>query len=199
MFVPAAGPTSPSHRGAMGPTLSPPKGGEGRSEGGGMPQLEVSTFLPQLVWLAITFCLLYVLMARIGLPRVGGIIEARRRRIDDDLARAAQLKSEAEAVMAAYQQALATARSEAQAVVKQTTDRFAAEAAERQRQLSEALAEQTAAAERQIAAAKQNALAEMHGIAVDVGRSIAEKVAGSTPDAARLARAVDQAIAERAR
>jgi F-type H+-transporting ATPase subunit b len=163
-----------------------------------MPQLEVSTFLPQLVWLAITFCLLYVLMARVGLPRVGGIIEARRRRIDDDLARAAQLKSEAESVMAAYQQALATARSEAQAVVKQTTDRFATEAAERQRQLSEALAEQTVAAERQITAAKQNALAELHGIAIDVGRSIAEKVTGSAPDATILASAVDRALAERA-
>jgi len=62
-----------------------------------MPQLEVSTFLPQLVWLAITFVILYLLMAGIGLPRVGGAIEARRRRVDDDLARAAQLKTEAEA------------------------------------------------------------------------------------------------------
>src|SRR6185437_3685782 len=137
-----------------------------------MPQLEFSTFLPQLVWLAITFVLLYLLMAWIGLPRVGGIIEVRRRRIDDDLARAAQLKSEAEGVMAAYQQALATARAEAQSAVKETTDRLAAEAAERQRQLSEALAEQTVTAERRIAAAKQQALAEMRGIAVDVGRSV---------------------------
>ena len=80
-----------------------------------MPQLEVSTFAPQLVWLAITFCLLYVLMARIGLPRVGSAIDARRHRIDDDLARASQLKSEAETVMAAYQQTLASARAEAQA------------------------------------------------------------------------------------
>src|SRR6185312_15412798 len=163
-----------------------------------MPQLEVSTFLPQLVWLAITFCLLYLLMARIGLPRVGGIIEARRRRIDDDLARAAQLKSEAEGVMAAYQQALATARAEAQAAVKQTTDRLAAEAAERQRQLSQTLAEQTAAAERQITAAKQSALSEMHGIAIEVGRSITEKVTGSAPDAPSLAAAVDRAMTERA-
>lgn len=163
-----------------------------------MPQLEVSTFLPQLVWLAITFILLYLLMARIGLPRVGGIIEARRRRIDDDLARAAQLKAEAEGVMSAYQQALATARAEAQAAVKETTDRLAAEAAERQRQLTEALAEHTATAERRIAAAKQQALAEMHGIAVDVGRSIAEKVTGSAPDTASLAAAVDRAMAERA-
>jgi F-type H+-transporting ATPase subunit b len=163
-----------------------------------LPQLEVSTFVPQLVWLAITFCLLYVLMTRIGLPRVGGAIDARRRRIDDDLARAAQLKSEAEAAMAAYQQTLASARAEAQAAVKQTTDRLAAEAAERQRQLGETLAQHTAAAEQQIAAAKQRALAEMHDIAVEVGRSIAEKVTGSVPDAESLEAAVGRAMAERA-
>jgi len=162
-----------------------------------MPQLEVSTFVPQLVWLAITFVILYLLMARIGLPRVGGAIDARRRRMDDDLARAAQLKSEAEAVLAAYQEALAKARAEAQAAVKQTTDRMAAEAAERQRQLGEALARQTAEAERQIAAAKQKALSEMHEIAADVARSVTEKVTGSAADPGSLAAAVDRAIAER--
>jgi F-type H+-transporting ATPase subunit b len=163
-----------------------------------MPQLDVATFVPQLVWLAITFGVLYLLMARIGLPRVGGAIEARRQRIDDDLARAAQLKAEAEAVMAAYQNTLAAARAEAQAAVKETTDRMAAEAAERQRQLGETLAQQTAEAERQIAAAKQAALSAMHEIAIEVGRSVTEKVTGSAADAARLTAAVDRAIAERA-
>jgi F-type H+-transporting ATPase subunit b len=94
-----------------------------------VPQLEVSTFVPQLFWLAVTFVVLYLLMAKIGLPRVGGLIEARRKRIDDDLARAAQLKTEAEVTLAAYQQALAAARAQAQAAVKQTTDRLAAAAA----------------------------------------------------------------------
>ena len=163
-----------------------------------MPQLEVSTFVPQLVWLAITFVVLYLLMAGIGLPRVGGAIEARRRRVDDDLARAAQLKSEAEAVLAAYQETLAKARAEAQAAVKETTDRMAAEAAERQRQLSESLARQTAEAERQIAAAKQRALSEMHGIATEVARSVTEKVTGSAADPANLAAAVDRALTARA-
>ena len=83
-----------------------------------MPQLDVSTFVPQLFWLAVTFGLLLLLMARVGLPRVGGLIEARRRRVDEDLARAAQLKTEAEAALAAYQEALAKARAEAQAAVK---------------------------------------------------------------------------------
>jgi F-type H+-transporting ATPase subunit b len=163
-----------------------------------VPQLDVSTFVPQLVWLAITFVLLYVLMATIGLPRVGGLIEARRRRVDDDLARAAQLKTEAEAALAVYQETLAKARAEAQAAVKETTDRMAAEAAERQRQLSESLARQTAEAERQIAGAKERALSGMPEIATEVARSVTEKLTGSAGDSASLAAAVAHAIAERA-
>jgi F-type H+-transporting ATPase subunit b len=163
-----------------------------------MPQLEVSTFIPQLFWLAVTFGLLLILMAKVGLPRVGGLIEARRKRIDDDLSQAAQLKSEAEATMAAYQQTLATARAQAQAAVKETTDRLAAEAAARQQQLNETLAQRIAEAERQITAAKQRALSEMDAIATEVGRSVTEKVTGSPADPASLTAAVHRAIAERA-
>src|SRR5438477_11538196 len=95
-----------------------------------MPQLDVSTFTPQLVWLAISFIALYLLMSRLGLPRVDAIIEARRKRLDDDLARAAATKAEAEAVIAAYQRSLAEARAQAQAAGKERSDRLAADAAE---------------------------------------------------------------------
>jgi len=164
-----------------------------------VPQLEVSTFVPQLFWLAITFGVLFLLMAKIGLPRVSGVIEARRKRIDDDLARATQLKAEAEAVLAAYQQTLASARAQAQAAVKDTTDKLAAEAAERQRQVGESLAQRVASAEREIAAAKQGALTELHDIAVEVARSVTEKVTGTAADTASLGVAVDRAMAERTR
>ena len=164
-----------------------------------MPQLEVSTFVPQLFWLVITFGVLFLLMAKIGLPRVSGVIEARRKRIDDDLARATQLKAEAEAVLAAYQQTLASARAQAQAAVKDTTDKLAAEAAERQRQVGESLAQRVASAEREIAAAKQRALTELHDIAVEVARSVTEKVTGTAADTASLGVAVDRAMAERTR
>jgi F-type H+-transporting ATPase subunit b len=138
-------------------------------------------------------------MAKIGLPRVGGLLEARRKRIDDDLARATQLKAEAEAVLAAYQQTLASARAQAQAAVKDTTDKLAAEAAERQRQVGESLAQRVASAEREIAAAKQRALTELHDIAVEVARSVTEKVTGTAADTASIGVAVDRAMAERRR
>jgi F-type H+-transporting ATPase subunit b len=163
-----------------------------------MPQLDVSTFAPQLVWLAITFIVLYLLMSKLGLPRVRGVIEARRKRIDDDLARASEVKNQAEAAMAAYQRVLTEARAQAQATVKESSDRFAAEAAERQRQLAATLAEHTKQAEQQIAAAKERALAEIRNVAVDVARSVTEKLTGAVADEAMLAPAVDRAMAERA-
>jgi F-type H+-transporting ATPase subunit b len=163
-----------------------------------MPQLDVSTYAPQLFWLAVTFIVLYLLMSKLGLPRVSGVIEARRKRIDDDLARASEIKAEAEAAMAAYQRTLAEARAQAQATVRERTDRFAAEAAERQRQVAAALSEQTKAAEQQIAAAKERAFADIRNVAVEAARSITEKLTGAAADETKLGPAVDRAIAERA-
>lgn len=163
-----------------------------------MPQLDVATYVPQLVWLAISFFVLYLLMSRIGLPRVGAAIEARRRRREEDLEHAAQLRREAEAVVAAYERARATAREQAQATIRETTERLAAAAAERQRELTAVLTERTASAEREIAAAKQRALGEIHGVAADVAASIATRLIGTSSDQRNIAAAVDRVIAERA-
>jgi F-type H+-transporting ATPase subunit b len=160
-----------------------------------MPQLDVETFPSQLFWLAVTFVVLYILMSWVGLPRLTAAIEARRQRREEDLARAAQLRSEAEAANAAFQRTMAEARAQAQAVLKETSDRLAAEAAERQRAVAAALAQQVDEAERRITATKQQALAEVRGIAVDVGRSVVEKLTGAAPSEARVATVVDQVLA----
>jgi len=160
-----------------------------------MPQLDLSTFTPQLFWLAVWFIVLYVLMAKLGLPRIRVALDARRQQRDDDLARALQMKEAAEAANAAFQRTMAQARGQAQAVVKEATDRLAAEAAERQRVLAADLAQQIAAAEQRIAATKEAALAEVRGIAIDVGGAMVEKLTGSPPNAATLAAAVDRSLA----
>lgn len=163
-----------------------------------MPQLDLATFVPQLIWLAITFAILYLVMAKLGLPRVGGILAARKRRIDGDLEKAAQMKTEAEAVIAAYDKALAEARLQAQITVRETTEQLNAQAAERMRKVAEELARHTNAAERQIDAAKRTALGGLRDVAVEVTRAAALKLTGRDIDAVRAGDAVDEALRERA-
>ena len=162
-----------------------------------MPQLDVSSFPTQLVWLVISFVALYVLMATIGLPRLTVIIEARRSRIDGDLDKAAKMKAEAEAVISAYERALAEARSEAQQTLKEATDRLNADAAERQRQVVAELATETAAAERRIAEIKTAALGNVREMAFEAAVAAATKLGNGKIDVGRAAAAVETAMRER--
>src|SRR5260221_4721643 len=143
-----------------------------------MPQLDLSTFPSQIFWLAVFFVVLYLLMARLALPRIEKIIDERRNRVEGDLDKAGQMKSEAEAVIAAYEKALADARHQAQLTMKETGERLAALAAERQRQAGAVIAERTRAAEKRIAAAQSAALADLRGVAVHVARNGAAQLVG---------------------
>jgi F-type H+-transporting ATPase subunit b len=163
-----------------------------------MPQIsQIDTFPSQIFWLVVAFAVLYLLMAKVALPRLGRVIEDRRRRLDDDLEKAAQMKAEAEAVIAAYEKALAEARAQAQATVKATNDRLAAEAAERLRLAGAAIAERTEAAERRIAEARNAAMVSVRDIAADVAQAMTERLTGSALDPTRARAAVDAAMAER--
>jgi F-type H+-transporting ATPase subunit b len=162
-----------------------------------MPQLDVTTFPTQVFWLVISFVVLYLLMSRLGLPRIRRIIDERRQRIAGDLERAAQMKSETETVIAAYEKSLAEARADAQRTLKETTERLNAEAAERLRAVAQKLATETTAAEKRIAEAKSAALADVRSVAVDVARAATAKLTGIEVEAGRAAAAVDAVLKDR--
>src|SRR5947207_13366779 len=101
-----------------------PAGEHGR----GFPPFDSHTFASQLLWLALTFVALYLLMSRVGLPRVESILDARRRRIDEDVAQAQNFKDQSDAALAAHEQALREARGRAQALAGERRQRATAAA-----------------------------------------------------------------------
>jgi F-type H+-transporting ATPase subunit b len=163
-----------------------------------MPQLDVTTFPSQIFWLIVSFVILYLLMANLAVPRLERLVEDRRRRVEGDLEKAAQMKAEAEAVIAAYEKALADARHQAQLTMKETADRLAAIASERQREAGATIAARTSAAEQSIAKAKAEAMGNLRSLAVDVARAAAARLTGSAVDEARAGAAVDAVLKGRA-
>lgn len=164
------------------------------SEGhkGGFPPFDSTTFASQLVWLAITFVVLYVLMAKLTLPRLGSIIEGRQKRIEGDIAEASAMKTQSDAAMAAYEKALADARANAQAIANETREKQAAEAEARRKQLEDALNAKLAEADKTISATKQAAMANVRGIATDATKAIVQQLIGKAP----ADNAVDAAVGE---
>ena len=95
---------------------------------GNFPPFQPGTFASQLFWFAIAFVLLYVIISRLAIPRVGGIMDARRQSVEGDLAEAKRLKDSSDAAIASYEKALADARSRAQALANETREKYAKQA-----------------------------------------------------------------------
>ena len=58
-----------------------------------MPQLDISTYIPQIFWFLICFAVLYTFVACIILPRITNILKERKRVINADLFSARELDS----------------------------------------------------------------------------------------------------------
>lgn len=156
--------------------------------GGVFPPFDPATFPSQLLWLAITFGALYLLMSRIALPQIGSILADRRARIDADLAAAEADRQKTDAAIAAYEQALAGARSRAQTIANETRDANLAEQTAARQAEEARLAERVAAAEEQIAANKSAALSNIDEIAASTAEAVVSQLmGGASPDAARAA------------
>ncbi len=161
-----------------------------------MPQFDPAVWPTQLFWLAVSFVVLYLLMARVALPRISTILEEREFRINDSLRRAESLKQDAEAAVANYEKLMADARAKAQEQVHSVRERAAQDAAERHAELNDRLSAEVAAAETRIAAARDQAIGELRGLAVDVAGAAVERLVGETLDPATVGRAVDGSMRE---
>ncbi len=156
----------------------------------GMPQFNVLTFAPQLVWLTLTFVLLYVVLSKAVLPRIGGTLEARRSRIASDLDEATRLKRETEEAIAAYDRALSEARGRAHAIAAEQRATLMREVEQRTAALEQDLAQRGEVAAAQIRETKARALDNVEQVAVEAAQAIVAKLLGETPDAESAGAAV---------
>lgn len=142
------------------------------------PPFNPETFASQLLWLAITFIALYVMMSRMAIPRIGGILESRRARIDGDLKEADRLRVETERAAAAYDAALAEARANAHAIAEETRQGIRADIEGKRSAVEADLAKKVAEAEARIAGTKETALKSVDQIAADTAAALVGQLAG---------------------
>jgi len=142
------------------------------------PPFDAKTFPSQILWFAIAFALLYVLMDRVSLPRVAGAIEMRRRRIDADLETAAAMQQEAREAGEAYDRTLAEAKGKAQDLAAETRAKIKAEADGKRHALEGELNVKLAHAEAQINDMKAGAMANVGAIAREATAAIVEHLTG---------------------
>ena len=160
--------------------------------GGVFPPFATETFPSQMLWLAITFGLLYYLMSRVALPRISSILEMRKDRVAADLDEANRLDEEGKAAVAAYEQELATARTNGSSVAQKARDDAKARADAARAAAEADLAERMSAAEARIAEVRAKAMADVEAIAADTAEALVAQLVPATTTRAEIEQAVSR-------
>jgi F-type H+-transporting ATPase subunit b len=158
-----------------------------------MPQLNPLDWAPQLIWLAITFSILYLLMKRVALPKIGSVIEARASRISGDLEAADKLRRQTEEAIAAFEQALVEAKARAHGIAEDARNRLKEEVAAERAALDRELARKSEEAEARIQQAKISALKDVNAVAVETAAEIVQRLIGVAPAKPEVSAAVTAA------
>jgi len=166
----------------------------GQGHKGAFPPFQKETFASQLLWFAVFFVALYLIMSKLALPQIGTILAQRRSRIEDDLKAAQRLREESDAELAAYEKALVDARGRAQTIANETREKLNAEAERTRKVLEGELNAKLEEAEKIISATKQAALVNVRGIAIDAAAAIVERLIGSLPPGKAVETAVDSVL-----
>lgn len=168
--------------------------------GEGMPQLDFGNKLTgaQVVWLAIIFALLYVLLSKWALPQVAAVLEMRATSIAGDLDAARKAKAAADAAAAEQAKATREAHAGAQAEIAAAVGAAKAAADGEAAALNARLDRQIADAEQRIAQAQAAAMGALEQVATDTAREVVTRLTGTAVDPQHVNRAVAAVLAARA-
>lgn len=164
---------------------------------GGLPQIDFSTWPSQIVWLVITFVVLYFIMSVFALPRIQSTLEERQDTIANDLDLAAEYDRKALEAEAAYKAALEKARAEARRIADRNQDEI-------KKQLDVALADaetqissKTAESRERLSAIRAEASAKAEEVATSVAEALVGRFSPSAVDAGEIRSSVSREIQNR--
>ena len=134
----------------------------------GLPQLDTATWPSQLFWLVMLFAAGYIIMAKLVTPRIGAVLEVRRAKLDDDLAKARAASDDAARIRAEYEADLDAARGAAAETAKVAATEAAKKAEASEAKIAKKLADKVTKAEAKLQTARSDAMANLNHVAAEV-------------------------------
>ncbi len=151
-----------------------------------MPQLEFATYASQIFWLAVSFGILYIIMARAALPTMREVLQNRQSRIVDDLKKAEKLKNEAQQAEADFTSVIAEARHKASELLGNAREKAEKESEKRNAKLDETFLRQAKESEHRIDVIRREVSEKMAPIAIDTAADIVKKLIGISVDKKKI-------------
>ena len=141
-----------------------------------MPQLDFSTFLPQIFWLFISLSFLYIVLSRYALPRVSDVIEERKDIIAQDIDSAKKFSSETDLAIEELNMKLSEAKINSQSLMNDSLQKIKESNEEKKAILLKEINDDIVAAEAKILEKKEESLREISSVSEDIAIEMLENL-----------------------
>ena len=149
-----------------------------------MPQLSQlsEVYLSQFLWLAVALGFIFFVIARGMVPKIQATVDAREKRIADDLEAAQSARHAADETEAAWRERMDASRAEAARIATEAKQASARDTEAKVKKAADQLTLKVEASEKRIAEAVASARAEIEAVAAELTQDLVSRLTGVKVD-----------------
>ena len=162
------------------------------AESGGMPQLNPEFWVSQIVWLVLTFGILYIVLSKLILPKISDNLESRKSQILENIETAETQREESEKKLREFEKIILDSKLEAKNHFNEIRQRTLEDINNKRSELEKEIDKEIDAAEEEINNLKINSNEKIKNIAVETSAELIKQLIGEEANNSSISAIVDE-------
>ena len=161
-------------------------------ESGGMPQLNPEFWVSQIVWLVLTFGILYIVLSKLILPKISDNLESRKSQILENIETAETQREESEKKLKEFEKIILESKFEAKNHFNEVRQKILEDISNKRATLEKDIDNEISAAEEEINNLKLNSKEKIKNIAVETSSELIKQLIGEEANKSSITAIVDE-------
>ena len=161
-------------------------------ESGGMPQLNPEFWVSQIVWLVLTFGILYIVLSKLILPKISDNLESRKSQILENIETAETQREESEKKLKEFEKIILDSKIEAKNHFNEVRQKTLEDINNKRSALEKDIDKEINAAEEEINNLKINSNEKIKNIAVETSAELIKHLIGEEANNSSISAIVDE-------
>ena len=161
-------------------------------ESGGMPQLNPEFWVSQIVWLVLTFGILYIVLSKLILPKISDNLESRKSQILENIETAETQREESEKKLKEFEKIILDSKIEAKNHFNEVRQKTLEDISNKRSALEKDIDKEISAAEEEINNLKINSNEKIKNIAVETSAELIKHLIGEEANNSSISAIVDE-------
>ena len=162
------------------------------AESGGMPQLNPEFWVSQIVWLVLTFGILYIVLSKLILPKISDNLESRKSQILENIETAETQREKSEKKLREFEKIILDSKLEAKNHFNEIRQRALEDINNKRSELEKEIDKEIDAAEEEINNLKINSNEKIKNIAVETSSELIKQLIGEEVNNSSISAIVDE-------